>query len=334
VRAVVVGAGSWGTVLANVLTKNGHDVRIWAREPEVVASINEQRVNRLFLPDCALSEGLVATGAMDVAVSGAELMVSAAPSHAVRAVSTQVAEAQPEGAGAPVVVSVSKGLEPGTDKLMTEVLQEVLPASSVVALSGPSFAKEVHQGQPTAVVSAGHDIVATETTQRAFSCDTFRVYSSTDVVGVQLGGALKNVVAIAAGIASGLGLGYNPIAALLTRGLAEITRLGEAMGASPRTFAGLAGMGDLILTCTGTLSRNRTLGVALGQGKTLEEAMKGKLTVAEGVKTARLAVDLGRRHGVELPIAMEVERILFEGKAPKQAMRDLMERELKSELWQ
>ena len=232
-----------------------------------------------------------------------------------------------------MVVSVSKGLEPRTLATLTEVLEETLPTCSAAALSGPSFAQEVYQHQPTAVVAASRDPHAAEIVQQAFSTNYFRVYTSRDVVGVQLGGALKNVIAIASGMLEGMGLGSNPRAALITRGLAEIARLGEALGADSTTFAGLAGMGDLVLTATGQLSRNRSLGAELGRGRTLAEILSGRRTVAEGVTTAQAAVELGRRAGVELPIATEVARILFEGKPPRQAIQDLMERELKAEQW-
>jgi glycerol-3-phosphate dehydrogenase (NAD(P)+) len=232
----------------------------------------------------------------------------------------------------PLVVSASKGLDPDRLERPSSVLGEVLPAGTPVAvISGPSFAWEVFQRQPTAVVAAATDHEVAQRTQRVFSTNYFRVYSHTDVVGVELAGALKNVIALAAGILEGLGLGFNPRAALITRGLAEITRLGVALGAQPMTFAGLAGMGDLILTATGALSRNRTLGVALGQGQTLAQALAGKAAVVEGVNTTRTAVALGERHGVELPISREVANILFKNKPPRQAIADLMERELKAE---
>jgi glycerol-3-phosphate dehydrogenase (NAD(P)+) len=213
------------------------------------------------------------------------------------------------------------------------VLHETLPGLPVVVLSGPTFAQEVYDGQPTAVVAASEDPAAAEQVQQAFSSPTFRVYTSADVIGVELAGALKNVIALAAGILDGMGLGHNPRAALITRGLAEMTRLGEALGADAATFAGLAGMGDLILTATGHLSRNRSLGVEIGRGRDLEEILAERRTVAEGVHTARAAVELGRRAGVELPIASEVAQVLFEGKSPRQALSDLMERELKAEQW-
>lgn len=330
-RVAVIGAGSWGTTLADLLARNGHQVVLWAREPEVVASIAERRVNDLFLPQAELHAELRVTGTIGEAVADAELVVSAPPSHAVRQIARDIA------AGAaghrPLVVSVSKGLEPGTDHLLSHVLAEELEGSPIVALSGPSFAREVFERQPTALVAASATPEAAIATQGAFSSPTLRVYSSTDIVGVQLGGALKNVIALAAGILVGLGLGFNTQAALITRGLAEMARLGAAMGAEPLTFAGLAGMGDLLLTATGTLSRNRSLGIELARGRKLADVLAERRTVAEGVKTARTAVDLGERHGVELPIAREVTRVLFEDKAPQQAIRDLMERTLKAEQW-
>jgi glycerol-3-phosphate dehydrogenase (NAD(P)+) len=331
VRVGVIGAGSWGTTLADLLATANHEVRIWGREPEVVESINREHVNTVFLADSRLAESVAATGKIEDAVRGAEMIVSAAPSHAVRAVSTDVAAAL-DGARPPVV-SISKGLEEGTHKTMTEVLAETIPGAATVALSGPSFAQEVFERQPTAVVAASTDHAAAELAQRAFATPVFRVYTSEDVTGVQLGGALKNVIAIAAGLLVGLKLGYNTQAALLTRGVAEIGRLGHALGANPMTFAGLAGMGDLILTATGALSRNRALGIELAKGRTLDEILAARRTVAEGVRTARAAVTLSKQAGVELPIAAEVANILFHGKSPELAMRDLMERELKSEQW-
>lgn len=330
-RVAVIGAGAWGTTLADLLARNGHGVTLWAREGEVVRSVLDRHVNDLFLPDAPLDPRLRATAAISDAVADAELVVSAPPSHAVRRVATEVAASL--GGRRVLVVSVSKGLEPGTDHLLDHVLGEELPGCEVVALSGPSFAREVHGRQPTAIVAASRHHQAAEEAQTAFSNADFRVYTSPDVVGVQLGGALKNVIALAAGILAGLELGFNTQAALITRGLAEITRLGEAMGADPLTFAGLAGMGDLLLTATGTLSRNRSLGVELARGRRLADVLAERRTVAEGVETARTAVDLGNRHGVELPIATEVTRVLFEDKPPRQAIQDLMERTPKAEQW-
>lgn len=332
-RIAVIGAGSWGTTLADLLARKegAADVVLWAREPEVVESITRTHVNALFLPDAPLAPALRATGDLADAVRGATVIVSAAPSHAVREVMCRV---RPALAGHPLVVSVSKGLDPATLEPLSTVLGEVLGGEArICVLSGPSFAVEVYQRQPTAVVAAAHDHAVAQEVQQVFSCGHFRVYSHTDVLGVELGGALKNVIALAAGILEGLGLGFNPRAALITRGLAEITRLGVALGADPLTFAGLAGMGDLILTATGQLSRNRSLGFALGQGRTLAEVQGATRTVAEGVNTARTAVALGERHGVELPISRQVAAILFEGQSPRQAVATLMERDLKAEQW-
>ncbi len=330
-HVAVVGAGAWGTTLADLLARKELSVTIWAREPEVVDGINADHVNAIFLPDAPLAPSLRATGDVAEAVQDADVVVCATPSHAVRSVMTAAAQAV---RGAPLVVSVSKGLEPERHERLSCVLVEAFGIGTPVAvLSGPSFAVEVYQRQPTAVVAAAGDHTVARRVQQVFSTNTFRVYSHTDVVGVELGGALKNVIALAAGIAEGLGLGHNPRAALITRGLAELTRLGHALGADPLTFAGLAGLGDLVLTATGALSRNRTLGVELGQGRRLEDLLATRRTVAEGVSTARTAVTLGAQHGVELPIAGEVSAILFRGKAPRQAIADLMERVPKAEQW-
>jgi glycerol-3-phosphate dehydrogenase (NAD(P)+) len=328
----VIGGGSWGTALADMLARQEHRVRIWAREPEVVESIRVERLNSLFLPDSPLSTELRSCAEIAEAVSGVDLVVSATPSHAVRRVSADVYAAL-EGAS-PVVVSVSKGLEESTLKPMTEVMAETLPGLSTVALSGPSFAGEVYRQHPTAVVAAGRDAAAAAVTQQVFSTSYFRVYTSSDPYGVQLGGALKNVIAIAAGVLEGLGMGHNPRAALITRGLAEMTRLGQALGCNPVTFGGLAGMGDLILTAAGAQSRNRSLGEELGRGRKLDEILAGRRTVAEGVRTTKAAVTLSGQAGVELPIAQEVGNVLFDGKDLKQAISDLMERELKPEHWE
>ena len=330
-NVAVLGGGAWGTTLADLLARKGAAVRLWAREAEVVEGVNAAHRNEMFLPGAALAPELRATEDIGAAVRGAEVIVSAAPSHAVRSVMERAAGAM---SGRPLVVSVSKGLEPDRLEPLSEVLREVMGGDVPIAvLSGPSFAREVYERQPTAVVAAARDHEIAKRAQQAFSCPHFRVYSHTDVIGVELGGALKNVIALAAGILEGLGLGHNPRAALITRGLAEITRLGGALGANPLTFAGLAGMGDLILTATGALSRNRSLGIELGQGKSVEQALAGRASVAEGVYTAKTAVALAQRHGVELPIATQVADILFHGKSPRQAIGDLMERDLKAEQW-
>ncbi len=329
-KVAVIGGGAWGTALADLLVRKGEQVTLWAREPEVIEGVNRRHANEMFLPGAALAPSLRAEGDIAAAIRGAETIVSAAPSHAVRPVMLQAARTL--DAAQPLVVSASKGLDPERLERPSAVLADVLPRGVPVAvLSGPSFAWEVFQRQPTAVVAAATDHRVAQRAQRVFSTSYFRVYSHTDVVGVELAGALKNVIALAAGILEGLGLGFNTRAALITRGLAEITRLGVTLGAQPMTFAGLAGMGDLILTATGALSRNRTLGVALGQGQTLEQALAGKAAVVEGVNTTRTAVALGERHGVELPIAREVANVLFKHKPPRQAVSDLMERELKAE---
>ncbi len=327
----VLGAGAWGTTLADLLARKGAGVTLWAREPEVVESINAQHVNHVFLPDAPLAPAVRATGDVAAAVRDAEVIVSAAPSHAV---GTIIPQAVPALTGRPLVVSVSKGLDPDRLSTLSCVLRELLPAGLEIAvLSGPSFAQEVYARQPTAVVAAAREHAVAQRVQQIFATSYLRVYWHTDVVGVELAGALKNVIALAAGMLEGLGLGHNTRAALITRGLAEITRLGVALGAEPATFAGLAGMGDLILTATGPLSRNHALGVELGRGKRVDEALAGRPTVAEGVNTARAAVTLGERHGVELPIARELTEVLFRGKTPRQAVIDLMERELKAEQW-
>jgi len=330
-RIAVIGGGAWGTALADLLARKGETVTLWAREREVVESVNREHLNHLFLPDAPVAPELRAEADLQTAVRGAEVVVSSAPSFAVRETMAQAASSV--GAGA-LIVSVSKGLDPERLTTLSCVLGDVLPPRTAIAvLSGPSFAREVYDRQPTAVVAASRDPAAVQRVQHVFATGHFRVYTTSDVLGVELGGALKNVIAVGAGILEGLGLGHNTRAALLTRGLAEIARLGVTLGADPLTFAGLAGMGDLVLTATATLSRNYTLGMELGKGKSLEQALAGRSSVAEGVSTARSAVALGERHGVELPIAREVAAVLFQGKSPRQAVADLMERELKAEHW-
>ncbi len=333
-KIVVVGGGAWGTALADLLARKGEfaGVTLWAREPEVIESVNREHVNHKFLPDAPLASGVGGQGDLAAAVRGADVLVSAAPSHAVRDVMAHVG--QGFGRARPLVVSVSKGLDPEGLTTPSCVLRDVLPKDTPIAvLSGPSFAREVYARQPTAVVAAARDHAVAQRVQQVFSTGYFRVYSATDVLGVELAGALKNVIALAAGMLEGLGMGHNTRAALITRGLAEITRLGVALGAEPATFAGLAGMGDLILTATGPQSRNHQLGIELGEGKPLEQALAGRAAVVEGVNTARSAVALAVRHAVELPIAREVAAVLFDRKAPAQAVADLMERELKPEHW-
>jgi glycerol-3-phosphate dehydrogenase (NAD(P)+) len=331
-RAAVVGAGAWGTALAMVLREKGHDVRIWSYEPEVAASINE-RLRNPYLEEVVLPEGLRAESDLASAVRDAELVLSVSPSQVVRAVMT---EAAPHVSRDVLLVSASKGIELGSLLRMDQVLSEVLGPERMerfCVLSGPSFAHEVAERAPTAVVVASGGEEVALRAQEAFQTPWFRVYTNLDVVGVELGGALKNVVALAAGVAAGLGYAHNTAAALVTRGLAEMSRLGVAMGARPATFYGLAGMGDLVLTCTGALSRNRTVGYRLGQGESLTSILDDMTAVAEGVKTARAVHELARRHGVEMPIAEQVYAIVEEGRSPDEALRALMLRDPKPEEW-
>jgi glycerol-3-phosphate dehydrogenase (NAD(P)+) len=328
-RCVVVGAGAWGTALADLLSRNGHPATIWARERDVAESIDRRHENRRFLAGSPLSPSLRATDRLADALRGnPELVVFATPSQVLRSI---VAEARASLPVEPIAVVASKGIERETFALMTTVVEEALVGASVVALSGPSFAAEVAARQPTAVVAASNDPVAAETVQRVFSSTEFRVYTHDDVIGVELGGSLKNVMAVATGICEGLGLGFNSRAALITRGLAEMVRLGTALGAREETFAGLAGIGDLVLTCTGSLSRNRALGVEIGKGATLEEALAGKETVAEGVMTTQSAYALAQREEVEMPIVEAVYRTLFEGQPARQSITGLMARGLRPE---
>jgi glycerol-3-phosphate dehydrogenase (NAD(P)+) len=328
VKSAVIGAGAWGSALANVLAANGHTVELWAREPDVVDSVNASRENRRFLPGVAVNAAVHATGSISDALGDADVVIYVAPSHALREVAASGAGCVHRDA---VLVVASKGIERGTLSIMSDVVADTVPSRPVVALSGPSFAAEVANGQPTAVVAASKDLESASRVQRALSSDVFRVYTHDDVVGVELGGALKNVMAVATGIAEGLGLGFNSRAALITRGLAEMTRLGIALGAKQSTFAGLAGLGDLVLTCTGALSRNRALGMELGKGSTLEQALEGKDTVAEGVLNTISARALAEREGVDMPIVLAVHRILFEAQPARRAISELMKRELRAE---
>ncbi|WP_447977907.1 NAD(P)H-dependent glycerol-3-phosphate dehydrogenase [Candidatus Nitrospira bockiana] len=327
----VIGAGAWGTTLARHLAEPSHPVRLWAYEPEVARAINDTRENTLFLPGVRLPTSLTATHALEEAVAGSDVVVFAVPSHAARSVLIGLA---PLLSKTVPIVSATKGIEEGSLKLMTQVMEEVLPSRvhrALTVLSGPSFAAEVCRGKPTATVLAGEDDGLVRRLQNVFMTPAFRVYSGRDVLGVQLGGALKNVMALAAGVVDGLELGHNARAALITRGLAEMIRLGTAMGADPRTFYGLSGVGDLVLTCTGPLSRNYTVGVKLGRGESLTDILKGTQTVAEGIHTSRAAAGLADRHGVEMPIVHEVHAVLFEGKSPHHAVGHLMERAAKEE---
>jgi glycerol-3-phosphate dehydrogenase (NAD(P)+) len=327
----VIGAGAWGTSLAMLLADKGYDVTLWMYEKDLAAETGRTRENRVYLPGFTLPASINVTSAMETAVRDKVVILSVVPSHTVRAVTKQLA---PFLAADATIVSASKGIEIDTLMPLSEVFRDVLPKefhNRLCFLSGPSFAREVAQKFPTAVALASYDPVIGKKAQEVFSCGYFRVYTNPDVIGVELAGSIKNVVAIAAGVLEGMGYGYNTMAALLTRGLAEMARLGIAMGGSIQTFSGLAGMGDLVLTCTGGLSRNRTLGTRLGKGEKLDDIMSGMKTVAEGVKTAKAARDLANKFNVSMPIVDEVYQLLYEGKDPKQAVKDLMSRELTGE---
>jgi len=335
-RIAIFGAGAWGTALAIVLGRKGvHEVRLWAREKEVCDAISSRHVNDVFLRGCPIPSRVSVTMEYEACIQGAEMVVCAVPSQHCRGIFQEIKKyLQPQM----LLVSATKGLEQSSLLRMTSVIAEVVGADTgsaprVGALSGPSFAKEVAQGDPTAITIASEDAALAQTVQLTFSDASFRVYRNDDVTGVELGGALKNVVAIAAGVCDGLGLGHNSIAALITRGLAEITRLVVACGGREQTMAGLAGLGDLVLTCTGELSRNRSVGVELGRGRKLPEILSNMHgTVAEGIFTTYAAVGLARAHGIEMPITEQMHSILRDGKPPREAIHELMTRRAKSEI--
>jgi glycerol-3-phosphate dehydrogenase (NAD(P)+) len=332
IKVGVVGAGSWGTALANLLALKGYPITIWAYEQEVKDAIVAHGENRLFLPGIELSPNLHPTVDLAEAVSGKDMVLVVVPSHVLRQTAAKMAGHISKEA---IIVSASKGIENQTHLTMTGVLQETLPGipeGRFAVLSGPSFAREVARKYPTAVTVAAKDLEVAGIIQRVFATPYFRVYTNDDVVGVELGGSVKNVIAIAAGIIDGLGLGYNTRAALITRGQTEIRRLGVALGANPRTFTGLAGIGDLILTCTAELSRNYTVGTKIGKGMKLSDILAEMRMVAEGVKNARSVYNLSRKIGVEMPISHEIYYILYEDLPPKEAVYRLMTRELKHEL--
>ncbi len=328
----VIGAGSWGTTLANFLAGKGCVVDLWVREEEVYEQIKQDRINRAFLPDIPLEPSLNPVKTFHEALEGKELILLVVPSHVFREVLTRLKSHLRPGMS---LMAATKGIENKTLETMSQVAQEILPetfTSQFAGLAGPSFAREVCSRQPTAVTIGCRDIAHAETLQKTFYRDFFRVYVTQDILGIELCGALKNVIAIAAGAADGLRFGHNARAALITRGLAEMTRLGVAMGANPYTFAGLAGMGDLVLTCTGDLSRNRTVGLKIGQGMKLAEIVNSMNMVAEGVKTTQSAYYLGRKMKVDMPITEQIYQTLYEGKDPREAVKELMTRGLKFEL--
>jgi glycerol-3-phosphate dehydrogenase (NAD(P)+) len=330
VRTVtVLGAGSWGTALAVHLGRVGHDVRLWARDPALVADIAARRANTGYLPDVPFPESVAVTHALDEALRGAELVVSAVPSHGCRAV---MKRASPSLAAHAVLVSATKGLEAGTLLRMSEVIgQEAGAAHPVVVLSGPSFASEVARQLPTAILAASADAAAIALVQQEFRGPYFRLYGSDDVAGVEIGAAMKNIIAIAAGVVEGLGLGHNALAALITRGLAELTRLACAAGGRRETLAGLSGLGDLVLTCTGNLSRNRHVGIELARGRSLPEILAGMKMVAEGVVTTGAALALGERYGIELPITTQMAEVLDGRTDVRTAITALMLRKQRAE---
>jgi glycerol-3-phosphate dehydrogenase (NAD(P)+) len=330
-RVAVIGAGGWGTALSIVAARAGREVRLWSRNAAVVEDINARRANSAYLEGHCIPEGVRAASEPSEALRGAELVMLAAPSHATRGVLERLRGAFEPGA---IFVSATKGIEVETGKRMSEVVAEVLgngAASRFVCLSGPSFAREVAAGQPTAVVAACRDEGLSRRVQWALSAQNFRVYTNPDVTGTELGGASKNVMALAAGMVAGLRLGTNSVAALVTRGLAEMTRLALAEGGRLETLRGLAGLGDLVLTCTGSLSRNRHVGAELGRGRALADVLAGMKEVAEGVRTTRAVRLIAARRGVEMPITEEVHAVLYEGKSACAAVESLMSRPLRNE---
>ena len=323
----VMGAGSWGTTLACLLAEKGYDVSLWAFETDIVDEINAKGTNSTYLPGGVLPPGLKATSNYEEAVRRARYILSVVPTQFTRAVFRECVKYIHEDA---VIISASKGIEQKTLLTVSAILNEILGCQCAV-LSGPSFAKEVIKKFPTAVTLATHNPDTGLLLQEIFNTNYFRVYTHTDVLGVELGGALKNVIAIASGISDGLGLGYNARAALITRGISEMMRLGECMGADKRTFSGLSGMGDLVLTCTGPLSRNYSVGIKLGEGMKLSAILSSTKSVAEGVATAFSAFELSKRQGVEMPIVEQVYKVIYEDKDPARAVHELMNRALKSE---
>jgi len=329
-QIAIVGAGSWGTALAIVAARAGHDVRLWSRSVDVMSSINERRVNSRYLTSTLIPETVSETNDLGEALLEASLVLLAAPSHGARELLTTMSPLLDETA---VIVSVSKGIEIETGKRISEIAKEVVSnPHPFVCLSGPSFAKEVVEGHPTAIVAASKDSSAARIVQNDLSFDNLRIYTNADVIGTELGGSVKNVMAIAAGMTTGLGFGSNSVAALITRGLAEITRLARREGAQIETLMGLAGLGDLVLTCTGSLSRNRFVGEQLGKGRRLEEIVEELNEVAEGINTARAVKQLASRAGLEMPITNEVSAVLYDGKSARDAVGELMSRPLREEI--
>ena len=328
-QIAVIGAGSWGTALAVIAARAGHNVRLWSRNDAVVSSINEQHVNSCYLSSTSIPDSVTATGDIKTALQDASMVLLAVPSHAARETLLAMSPHLHEDA---IIVNVAKGIEIESGKRISEIAKEVVAGSHpFVTLSGPSFAKEVVAGHPTAIVAASKDSAAARAVQNDLSFENLRIYTNADVVGTEIGGSVKNVMAIAAGMADGLGFGANSVAALITRGLAEITRLARREGAQMETLMGLAGLGDLVLTCTGNLSRNRFVGEELGKGRTLAEITAELSEVAEGINTARAVKQLADRAGLEMPITNEVNAVLYDGKPARDAVSELMSRPLREE---
>jgi glycerol-3-phosphate dehydrogenase (NAD(P)+) len=332
-KIAILGGGGWGTALAIVLSRSRkrHEISLWVRNAGLAESIRRERENKTYLPGAKLPEAVRIHSQLEAALSGAQVILGAVPSAHTRAV---YASALPFATSGASFVSASKGLEPSTHLRMSEVIAQLVSprfAPRLAVISGPSFAAEAARGEPTAVVLASRDAALASELQEQFAGPNFRLYTNNDVLGVELAGAMKNVMAIAAGACQGLGLGSNALAALITRGLAEMTRLAVALGARPETLSGLAGLGDLVLTCTGSLSRNRFVGIELGEGRALGEILANMRMVAEGVDTTAPLVALAREHQIEMPITEQVDAILHAGKPPRDAIRDIMERPLKRE---
>ena len=324
----VLGAGSWGTALTVLLNENGHDVTVWSIDKEEIAMLKEYREHKTKLPEVKISENVVFTTEIEEAIDGAKMIVMVVPSPFIRSTAKMAAPYVKEGQ---IIVNVSKGIEESSLKLLDEIIKEEIPCANVAVLSGPSHAEEVGKGMPTTVVAGAYDKETAMLIQDVFMSDYFRVYTSPDVVGIELGGALKNVIALAAGVSDGLGCGDNAKAALITRGIVEITKLGVAMGGQVSTFAGLSGIGDLIVTCTSLHSRNRRAGVLIGKGVSPKDAIEQVKMVVEGVKATPCAYALSQKYNVDMPIVTEAYRILFENKSPEEAVYDLMCRKEKRE---
>src|SRR3989338_6870056 len=330
-KICVLGAGSWGTTLANILAEKGFDISLWVREEELYRIIRETRENAFFLPGIKLAQNITSTNSIEEAVKNRAVILCVIPSHGVRDIFAQVSKFLSKDA---IIVNASKGIEQETLLTVSQILMRILPKAfhkNLSVLSGPTFAKEVSRKLPTAICVAANKKAVAEKVQQVFNTNYFRVYTNSDMIGVEISGALKNIIAIAAGISDGLSLGMNARAALITRGLTEMARLGVSMGAGPATFAGLSGLGDLVLTCTGELSRNRSVGMLLGKGQKLPDILSEMRMVAEGIKTSEAAFDLAQENNIEMPITEQVYRVLYENKSPKDAVMELMTRRLKEE---